>query len=307
MQKAEIFCGLIFVSVFGLGFKLPQELFPESQENKHKPVMGIGSIQDSSPSSLLTLAKIYKNKGDYKNQIRILKNLTAKEPENGSYLLHLAQVLVQVYSQTSKPQYKEQAIDTINNLLELDKKHHEKANLLLLKLLKHKDDIKNNHYAILTQLQTMVRKFGMKPVYVRDTCKYLYINEFYRQARLVCKKAVSQNKKLADNYVYYGLSLKDPLKKLKYLKNIAKKFPHSLIAQEQLGKLLLDRQEYESAYIYYRQAVKLSSQSVSSRIGLAQTLFNMNYPKKAYVHFVKACALDKIKALPAFKTREVFA
>ena len=73
------------------------------------------------------------------------------------------------------------------------------------------------------------------------------------------------------------------------------------MAQLQAGEVFLKQKSYSSAAIYYRKAVQLAPNSAPARVGLAQSLFGMGQFKKAYLHFMKACILNKSEYLWVFK------
>ena len=217
------------------------------------------------------------------------------------YQLELVKALRKAYFKTAEPEYRKQTVEAIHQALQLDKKYHELAQLEMLSLLQYKKDVEVNHYAILKLLQNIISKFGNKKIYVRDLCKYLYINKFYQQSLTTCKKAIRQDPKGVGNYIYYALSMEDSVKMEEQLKRVANKFPKSALAQMQTGKMLLKQKSYSFAVIYYRRAVRLTPKSAPARAGLAQSLFEIGQFKKAYSHFIKACILNKSEYLWVFK------
>ena len=274
----------------------------ELKQNKNKiSIQRLESITNNSPESLLLLAQAYYDKGDYKNQIRILEKLVNKYKKNGLYHLELIRAFRKAYFKTAEPDYRKKTVESIHQVLRLDKKYHEPAQLEMLSLLQYKKDIEANHYAILKLLQSIISEFGNKKIYVRNLCKYLYINKFYQQSLTTCKKAIKQDPDGVDNYVYYALSIEDSTKMEQQLKWVAKKFPQSALAQLQAGEVFLKQKSYPSAVIYYRRAVRLAPNSAPARAGLAQSLFGIGQFKKSYTHFVKACVLNKSEYLWVFK------
>ena len=270
--------------------------------NKNKiSIQRLESMSNISPESLLLLAGAYYDKGDYQNQIRILKKLVVKYKKNGVYWLELVRAFRQLYFKTADPTYHEQTVETIHHTLKLAKKYHEPAQQEMLKLLKFSKDEEKNYYAILNLMQDMVNKFGYKKLYIKELCKYLYLNKFYDRSRTVCKKAIKKNPKSASNYVYYALSMKDNMQIEKHLKLAAKKFPRSIFAQVQAGDIFLEQKTYPLARGYYQKALRLDSKSAAAQAGLAQSLFGMGQFRQAYPHFIKACLLNKSEYLWIFK------
>ena len=159
----------------------------------------------------------------------------------------------------------------------------------------------SSDYAILKLLQTLLREFGVKKAYIKDICKYFYINQFYTQSLSGCKKAIKYDPKEPSNYVYYALSLKDREQRGKYLKQVVKKFPDSIMARMYTGRFLLEEADYKSALPHFKKAVRLLPNNATAHVGLARTLFHTKQEKASYKHFLKACVLDKQRMLWAFK------
>ena len=159
----------------------------------------------------------------------------------------------------------------------------------------------SSDYAILKLLQTLLREFGVKKAYIKDICKYFYINQFYTQSLAGCKKAIKYDPKEPSNYVYYALSLKDREKKGKYLKTTVKKFPESVMARMYTGRFFLEEEEYKSALPHFKKVVRLLPNNATAHVGLARSLFHTKQEKASYKHFLKACILDKQRMLWAFK------
>ena len=272
------------------------------KHNKHKQAIDLlESLEDNSSRSLLILAQAYENTGDHENQIRVLRQLIKKDKKNGTYLLELAKGLRQRYFKTGRFEYRDSARETIKQVLTLDKKYREKAHLEMLALLKYKEDSEETNYAILKLLQTLLREFGLKRSYIKDICKYFYINKYYSQSLSGCKKAMRYDPLEPDNYVYYALSHESPDDVEKHLKTAAKKFPKSTFAQESAGQFFIEQKDYKSARPYFQNAVSSAPQSAQVQLGLAQALFHTGKEDQSYKHFLKACMLNKPKMLWAFK------
>ena len=270
--------------------------------NKNKKAINLlESLDDISPRSLLILAQAYENTGDYENQIRILRQLVKKNKKNSIYLLELAKGLRKLYFKTGLFQYREEVLETINQVYALPKKYHEKAHLEMMNLLKYKEDSEETNYAILKLLQTLIREFGIKRAYIKDICKYFYINKFYNQSLSGCKKAIKYDPKEPSNYIYYALSMEKQEDIEQGLKLAVKKFPKSSFAQIQAGHYFLEQKEYKAARPYFKNSAKIEPNSAQVQLGLAQSLFHSGKEKESYTHFFKACMLDKPQMLWAFK------
>ena len=290
---------------------LNKKLAPRIQEKKavdymrknknSKAINLLESLENSSPRSLIILANAYENQEDYKNQIRVLKSLVKRNKKNGKYLIELARGFRNRYFKTGLFHHREEAVSTINQVYKLNKKYHEQAHLEMLKLLQYKEDSEETNYAILKLLQKLIREFGVKRAYVKEICKYFYINKFFSQSRSGCKKAIKYDPKEPSNHIYYALSLENQENTEKHIKRAAKQFPESSFVQMKTGFYFMEQNDYKSALPHLEKAVQLEPHSARNQVGLAQSLFHTRKEKKSYKHFLKACMLNKPQMLWAFK------
>ena len=287
---------------------LNQKPAPQKQKkhNYQKKIDRLESLEDSSPRSLFILARAYESAGDYENQVRVLRKLLKKSKRKGRYMLELAKSLGKLYSKTHLLKHREEAVSLINKVQESHKKYRERAHLEMLTLLKYikhqeKAEEEETNYAILKLLQTLIREFGVKKAYVKDICKYFYINEFYNQSLVTCKKAIKYHPKEPSNYVYYALSMKDIEKREKALITAVKRFPKSVFLRLKVGQFFIEQKDYKSALPHFQRAIKIQPDSAQVQVGLAQSLFHNEKEKESYKHFFKACMLNKHKMLWAFK------
>ena len=276
---------------------------PKDKTNDNKSPPGFSeSLDNSSSPSLLILAQAYEQKGDYKNQIRILRIVSNRETDNGDHWLTLAKSLRYAYFQTHQTKYKEEFVDITNKILTMKKKYRESAYLEKIQFVSNENtDDQENKYTILKLLQKLIRDFGAKEPYVKQLCKYLHLNQFFLQSLDICKKAIKRYPDEPSNHVYYALSLKEPKNKEKGLKEAVKKFPDSTLARLELGKFFLDQKEYNSAIPYLKESVTKEPKSSEAQLSLAQALFHSGQEKISYQHFLQACMLNKSKMLWAFK------
>ncbi len=272
------------------------------QQKNRKVIKRLESLEKISNQSLLVLAGVYKDTGDHENQMRILKKLIKRNPKNVKYLLELAQALRKAYFKTYDPLFKEETIKVINQALKWkDKKTQEKAQLEMLALLKYEGDSKENNYAILKLIQKLIREMGVKRSYVKDMCKYFYLNKFYKQSLSACRKGIRYDPKEASNYIYHALSMENANRIRSLLKMTARKFPNSFLVQKKVGQFFLKEEDHSLALPYFKKAVAINKNSPEAHVGLAWSLFGSKKEKQSYKHFLKACMLNKPKMLFNFK------
>lgn len=264
-----------------------------STYNNKKIITRLESLNNSSTVSLLILAQAYEDSKDYKNQIRILKQIVKKNKKNGDYLLKLVTGFRNLYFKTGLFTDRAKAMNTLKQVYSRFKKHREKAHLEMITLLKYKEDSKETNYEILKLIQTVIKDFGAKKIYVNDLCRYLYINNFYKQSRSFCKTLIKKYPKEAPNYIYYALSMNKQNNIEKYLKKAGEKFPKNDFVQIHTGQFYLNKEEYTTALPYYKNVLIVNPLSSKGQIGMAKILFNTKKQKQSYKHFLKSCLLNK--------------
>ena len=272
------------------------------ESQSHSPAR-TDSLTENSSTSLFVLAEAYEQRKDYKNQVRILNTLKkrAKE-EDPEFLLKLAKAFSQAYFKTGDFSLRTESVNLINQLLDLGKKKYkEPAQLVSLRLLKFKADDEDNRYDILQLVRKLIRDFGEKPHYMSDLCKYLYLNKFHKQSTAACRKAIKKQPSAPHNYIYYAWSFGEPRKTKAHLESAGAKFTDSYFVQIKAGSFYLEREEYDKALTFYKRALKLNENSVEAELGAARALFHTRQEESSYQHFLKACLLNKNKALWRFK------
>ncbi len=270
----------------------------------HAPQKPSPSEKKDIPSqpSLKILAQAYAQKNDYKNHIRILRLQAQKEEGNTKAFFLLIQNLRRAYFKTFQAEYQEEALATINTLLEQEGKHNKEALYMeMFKLLSHKSEMEKNKSVLLELIQKMVRIFGEKKPYKKYLCKYFHLNEYHRESLKVCGEFIKSYPQEASGYVYYALSLRNQKEVEEKLKIAAKKFPRSVLAQLKAGDFFATKEDFKSALPYFQTAVQIRPNWIDIQSRLAQALFYSGKIKESYTHFLKACLMDKSRMLWPFK------
>ncbi|MCY4512382.1 MAG: hypothetical protein OXB86_01690 [Bdellovibrionales bacterium] len=288
----------------------------------------ISYYHNASFETLELLSQTYREKGDEKNQIKVLERLTSEHPDNpkGYYLLgsihkknyerikNLEKDPCQVrYNKLKDRQHKLSAIEWFSLAIEKDSKY-EAAYLKLLPLLREverwndspdrkKEQNKNSKtnsaqqkisssttgMEVLNLAKDMVRHFR-KPEYYVDLCEAYYKNDFSSQARKACRIAVKKNPENPKAHLYHALAQK-PNKIESHLMEVAGKFPQSELVQLHAGKWFLDKTS-DLAVKYLASVVAINPNHSETHGHLAEFFFKSRKFEEAYKSFKTACFLD---------------
>ncbi|KYG70798.1 O-linked GlcNAc transferase [Bdellovibrio bacteriovorus] len=157
-----------------------------------------------------------------------------------------------------------------------------------------------NLYELRILYQDMVQNIGPRPQYLRKLCEINTMDATYEPAVHACNEAIRKDPKVADGYVYLGISQKalgEDDVALKTLKKASKDFPKSELAQYQYGKLLEDQKNYVDAMKQYKAGTEADPQAARSWLGLATSSFEIRKFDLALIAFKNACKYDKKNAV----------
>ena len=279
--------------------------------------------------TLELLSQTYREKGDEKNQIKVLERLKSEYPDNPKSYYLLGQIHKKNYEEAMKlekdpcqirynkskdKRHKQSAIEEFTRAIEKDPKY-EAAYLELLPLLrelerwrdsprggKQKKATKTKKKAtktkkgasttgmeVLSLAKDIVRHFR-KPEYYVDLCEAYYQSEFSRQARKACRIAIKKNPDNPKAYLYHALA-QAPDKVESHLMETAGKFPESELIQLHAGRWFLDKTS-DLAVKYFASVVTINPEHAETHSHLAELFFKSKKFEEAYNSFKTACFLD---------------
>lgn len=247
-----------------------------------------------SVSSYLLLSGSYSEKKLYADEVRVLKMLAEKDPENHEVHYILANAYQKLATQTEDPFRKKEiensCIQSLRDSIRLNKKYQPAYDLLLNIFISEK-----NHYEARTLLGDMIKLFGNRPPYLNDLCRLLSLDGYLQQAIDDCRRAIISSKNYPDNYIYLAQAYfdkGDEKESEKILIAAAKRFPQSEPVQWAASEFYQKKKNYPVANRYLQVAVKADPKSVRSNVGYANTLLEIGKPEEALPYYLTACQLD---------------
>ncbi|MGE4133450.1 MAG: tetratricopeptide repeat protein [Bdellovibrionales bacterium] len=245
-------------------------------------------------SGFRVLAFAYGSMGDHSNEVRVLKIVADKEPENFEWHLLLAQAHLKQAALISEPTESRNtitsAIQELRKVLKIKPGFKVAFDLLLKTFLEQK-----NHNEARELIAEGLDKFGGRPDLYRELCRLNAIDGFLPQALQACTQSIELSPNYPDHYVFLVQVLMDQKEAVSAEKKIvyaAKKFPKSEFVQWAAGKLFLKKQNYPVATRYFETAIRVKPDSSRGQIGLAEALYESGREAEALPHYEIACKAD---------------
>lgn len=248
-----------------------------------------GRIEKSTRADLLLLARSHEKRNEPDQMIKALNILIAKDAKDYEAYYYLGNAALM---KNKAPE----ALENFKSVIEINPKY-EPAYLGLINLYEKK----KNLYELRILYQDMIASLGAKPNYLLKLCEINTQDGVFQAAIANCKEAISKNAKLADAYVFLGLSYKgagETELSDKTLKQAANQFPQSESAQSAYAKTLEDQKNYVEALNYYKRASGVNKDSATAWLGIGSSAFELQKFDVALVGFKKACQIDKKNVVP---------
>ena len=249
-------------------------------------------LDELDKKSKLILVRCLEKRLDYRNKVKVIENMLIYDSKN-----------YQLYTRVGDAYYElreaDKAINNYRQAISINPKFVAPYKRLL-DLFKETE----NTYEQRQLLLEMIKELGEQPVYLTEQCRLFSLEAFFDQTINVCLKAVRSNPKIADNHVRLGVAYKesgDTDKGLKVLTRAARSFKKSEFAQWALGQYYYDKESYPIAFRYFRQAVAAKEDSHRSRLGMAQSAFEIGRYDLSLENFKKACQYDNKETIVAFR------
>lgn len=261
-----------------------------------KVVDWLGPVSEGlDRESLIWLATSYHQDKNYLNEIRVLEQWLSRQVSDYVIL----KMLGDAYKAIEKI---EDATKLYQMAITANKKYIP-AYQSLLEAYAEQGDF--GEARVLTT--ELISQLGEKPEFLHRLCEYYFSDGYLKEARGYCQKAVSRDPKFADSHVILGMTYKEEEKKDRYekvLKTAAKQFPKSELAQFKAGEMSEELRDISSAYKYYKQATVADKESIRSWIRLGVTGVALKKYENSLEAFVKACSLDRSRAMDPFRTAQ---
>lgn len=239
---------------------------------------------------LLILARSHEKRKEPTEMIRSLNVLLGKDEKD--YEAYNLMGNAHILQRKTKD-----AMEAYKKSIELNAKY-EPAYDGLISLYEKRDT--PNLYELRILLQDMVQNIGPRPQYLRKLCEINTRDGTYEPAVQSCKEAIQKDPKIADAYVYLGLSYKalgEDAIAVKTLKKAASDFPKSELAQYHYGALLEEQKNYIDAMKVFKSGTEADAQAGRSWLGLATTSFELRKYDISLLAYKNACKFDKKNAV----------
>jgi len=235
-------------------------------------------------TGFLALARAYRMKKDFKEEIRTLEILHSQFPKDHIVLNYLADAYV------SYAKYE----DGLNRYL--DSKLLNPGYLYTHQAI-YRERLRAKQFSDATDTLTdMINRFGPRADLLSDLCLLYAHQAYFDKALEVCRTAIRRGPKIPENHVYLGLvwiEKENVLAGEKILRQAAKQFSKSEIAQWALGELEWEKKNSPTALRQFRKAVKNNPASARAHRGRARAAFAEKNFGEALDAFVKTCQLNR--------------
>lgn len=238
---------------------------------------------------LMTLAQAHMKRHEPSDAIRALNILTGRDAKDFEALTMMGDA----HAEQKKTA---DALDNYTAAQQANPKY-EPAYLGSIKIYEVRTP--PNYYDMRILYQDMITHIGSKPAYQDRLCEINAKDKSFDSAINTCKVAIEKDPKMADNYVYLGISYRESDQEdlsMKTLKQVADQFPHSALAQTTYAQVLSDKKDYVDSLKYFSTAITSDAKSDQAWLGVATSAFELRKYDMAYDAFRKACMLNKRNA-----------
>ena len=269
---------------------------PVSSPLYKKQVVSLFSTVHNSASfeTLELLSDIYGKKGDFKNQIKILKVATADYDHIPRSHFLLGKAYKELYEKNSNPLHISEAVHYFYKAIKKaadpnkNKKQryaYKEAYDNLLPLLK------NYSQSAYLELAQQMFLYFKKPEHYTELCEAYFKNNLVKQSLSSCRKAMKKNPQNPKSKYFFTLLSRENTKKTRMgLIKLAGTFKSSFFIQSEVGQYF-SKIEPLKAISYLKRATKIQPESAKTHKQLAWILFNTGKEEESYESFYQACSL----------------
>lgn len=235
-------------------------------------------------NTMLLLVDALENRNMHLEQVKLLKDLALKYPNNSriQYKLGLA-----YYNYRDA----DNAVESLRKAIQLRPNFYPPYKTLL-SLFKETQNI----YESRELLKNTLAQFGETPKLLSELCELTYKDNLIDQGITVCSKAYGADVNNVDNLIYLGqLQMKSGMvaEGQDNILRAANKNYGNEFAQWAAGQIYLEKKNYHVALRYFKAAVKANSKSARARLGHALSLFALDKYEAALNEFKISCDYDK--------------
>ena len=256
----------------------------------------------ASFDSLDVLTDLFDKKEDRDNQIKVSEVMVLNYPDiaKGHYLLGLGHKKVYLKESVEKKRKKarQKAIESFSQTIKLERRYQE-AYRQLLPLLTEEG---HTPYS-LELIKDMIRYFN-NPVDYSFLCEAYYENNFVKQTRKACAKAIDKEPENPKNHLFLAFVQEQEKDIKEWVDQTADNFSTSYEVQFKAGVFFL-KSNPVLAVKYLERAIAIQPQSHVAHSHLAWHLFHSGKLEKSREHFFKSCLHSKGKSMKDFQKAEI--
>ncbi|XGC80803.1 O-linked GlcNAc transferase [Bdellovibrio bacteriovorus] len=276
---------------------LAEELFKRKEYEKVTLLLW-KHIDKIDRRGIILLTKAHEQRNEPAEMMRALNVELGKDDKDfEAYTL-----MAKAYSIQRK---NKEAMENYKKAVELNPKY-EPAYDGLIELYQKREP--PNLYELRILFQDMIANIGPRPQYLRKLCEINTMDGTYDAAITTCKEAIAKDAKVADPFVYLGVSQRangDDAIALQTLKKAAMDFPKAEIAQYYYGRLLEEQKNYVDAMRFYKAGTEADSKAARSWLGLATSSFEIRKYELSLIAYKNACKYDKKNAVAFRKATSI--
>lgn len=276
---------------------LAEELFKKKEYEKVTLLLW-KHIDKIDRRGIILLTKAHQERNEPSEMMRALNVELGKDDKDfEAYTL-----MAKAYSIQRK---NKEAMENYKKAVELNPKY-EPAYDGLIELYQKREP--PNLYELRILFQDMIANIGPRPQYLRKLCEINTMDGTYDAAITTCKEAIAKDAKVADPFVYLGVSQRangDDAIALQTLKKAALDFPKAEIAQYYYGRLLEEQKNYVDAMRFYKAGTEADSKAARSWLGLATSSFEIRKYDLSLIAYKNACKYDKKNAVAFRKATSI--
>lgn len=247
------------------------------------------NVDKLSRENLLLLARAHEKRQEPTEMLRALQIILSKKESD----IEALTLMGKAYLLQKK---NKDAMESYKKALDFNPKY-EPAYQGLVELYEKRTP--PNMYELRILFQDMLDNIGPRYQYFVKLCEINTMDKTHELAIKDCRAAIAKNSKVADPYVYLGLSYRatgEEAKGLKALKKAALDFPKSELAQYTYAKTLEEKKDFVEAMNSFKSATNADDKSARSWLGLASSAFEIRKYEVALIAFKNACKYDKKNA-----------
>lgn len=230
------------------------------------------------------LAKILHLKKDYLEEIRALEIIKADGNISASQLVRLGDAYMNINK-------KDQVVENYRAAIKKAPKYQKAYQGLYEFYLNEK-----NYYDAKSMIGEIINRFGVKKYWQNQLCRMELEQQFFDTAKDVCQQAIIKDPKKAENHVYLALAFKgsgadDQARKIIF--KAAQQFPKSEMTQWNAGLLSSSIQNWELSEKHYSQCIKADRKSLRCFYELGKVQFHLGKYDVALKNLKKGCSYIK--------------